>query len=56
MKLHNKCSPADIARQVKRRTREHNVSGHYSSWVRMPGWPTKITYSLPDETLNRGPV
>ena len=32
--------PADIAQSVERRTREHNVSGHYSMWVRIPGWLT----------------
>ena len=27
--------------ELKRRTREHNVSGLYRLWVRVPGWPTK---------------
>ena len=35
--------PSDIAQYVERRTREHNVSGHYRLWVPIPGWPTKIT-------------
>ena len=40
--------PADIAQHEKseRRTREHNVSGQYRWWNRIPSWPTKITNSL----------
>ena len=30
-----------LPRKVERRTREHNVSGHYRLWVRLLGWPTK---------------
>ena len=29
--------PARLAQLVERRTREHNVSGHYRLWVRIPG-------------------
>ena len=45
-----------MARSVERRTREHNVSGHYRLWVRIPSWPTKLTNCLLDESLIRGPV
>ena len=45
----------DIA-QVERRSRKHNVSSHYMLWVQIPGWPTKITSGLSDETLNQGHV
>ena len=45
-----------LAQFVERRTREHNVSGLYRLWVRVPGWPTKILNCLSDETLSRGPV
>ena len=48
--------PADIAQWVEHRTREHNVSGHYRSCARIPGWPTKITNSLSEEKLSRAPV
>ena len=48
--------PSDIAQKVERRICEHNVSGHYRLWVRIPGWPTKTTNSLSDKMLNRGLV
>ena len=49
-------SPADKTQKEERRTRENNVSGHYKVWVRIPGWPTKITNSFSDETLKQSPV
>ena len=38
------------------RTCERNVSGHCRLWFRIPGWPTKITISLSDKMLKRGPM
>ena len=32
----------ELAQKVERVTRDHNISGHYKLWVRIPGWPTKI--------------
>ena len=47
--------PAYTAQWVERRTREHNVSGHYRLWVRILVKP-EIANSLSNETLNRGSV
>ena len=30
-----------LSQYVERRNREHNISGHYRLWARIPGWPTK---------------
>ena len=45
-----------LAQLVERRTREHNVSGHYRCGFESPAEPTKIINCLSDEMLNRGPV